>query len=129
MALILPGTTIADIRGKIGGSVFQKSSAGISVRNKTSAVNPRSINQMSTRSIMKQVQNAWQNLTELERTTWQSYQNFQNQKQKNIIGNKINGHQLFLSINTKFAQYAQPLLTSPAFTKSPLDAKTFEIHK
>ena len=126
MALFLPGQIISDIRGKLGGSVFQKSAAGLTIRNKTSAVNRSTISQSVTRSIIKQVQNSWQTLTDDERNTWNSYQDFQGLKQKNIIGNKITGHQLFLKVNTKFLQYGQAVLTVPTFTKSPLtDADWF----
>ena len=117
MAIIQTGAVIADVRGKIGGAVFQKSAAGLTLRNKTNAVNVNSALQNKTRGIIKNVHNSWQGLTDSGRATWTAYAKFWNLKQKNIIGNAINGQQLFLKINTKFLQYNQPLLTIPAFTK------------
>src|SRR3972149_7463964 len=107
----------SDIRGKVAGSVFQKSAAGLTFRKGVKAGNVKSPRQMITRNILKQVHNAWHNLTPNQRTTWSTYANFWSIKQQNIVGNQINGQQLFIKIHCKLFQYDKSVITNPTFNK------------
>jgi len=74
MALFKPGPAIADIRGKVGGTVFSRNRYGNYMRNLTVPVNPNSQRQQAVRNIMAFLVNAWaQVLTANQRAQWAVY--------------------------------------------------------
>lgn len=116
MAIIKPSALISDIRGKIGGSVFQNSKAGLTLRSFITPVNRRTERNLKTRNLTSRLQQAWVNLTDLQRDTWAAFTTLNPQKQNNISGLNINGHQTFLKQNYYRFEYGFPLLSDPEFT-------------
>ena len=62
MALVQTGSVITDIRGKVGGHVFQGNTHGLVLKNKSNPVNKLSTNQTLRRSALSTIQIAWQQL-------------------------------------------------------------------
>ena len=74
MGLIKYGMGIAQISGKIGGSVYARNSGGNYVRNWVKPVNPNTALQQAVRNIMGQLTTRWNNtLTAAQRTAWNLY--------------------------------------------------------
>ena len=96
MALIRTSTLISDIRGSVGGVVFQNNRAGLIVRKKTSAKNRETKAQNLQRNIIYNVQQQWSSLNPESQAQFNSLVKLAQVKQSNIIGRLINGQQLFV---------------------------------
>jgi hypothetical protein len=59
MAKVKFGQGVADIRGRLGGSVFSRNSSGAYIREKVSPVNPQSEKQLARRSMLSLISKAW----------------------------------------------------------------------
>lgn len=66
---------IAQISGRIGGSVFAHNRGGMYVRNNGKAVNQQSAKQTALRSIFGMVSQAWGRLSEAQVRAWNFYGN------------------------------------------------------
>jgi len=119
MAIIKLGAAITDIQGKVGGSVFQKSAAGLTLRNNTHPINKRSNALAHSRSAMALAQFAWQGLTDAQRGAWNMYAEFRKIKQNNISGKFINGHQVYLRENFYNIFFDHQPKTNPSFIPPP----------
>lgn len=74
MAKILPGPTIAEARGQMGGVVFSRNRYGLYIRNNSSPVNPNSARQSTIRALFTQMSQHWRDtLTAAERAAWEQY--------------------------------------------------------
>lgn len=74
MALILPGSGVADIRGSIGGTTYSRNRYGNYARNRTIPVNPNTPLQQQIRSAISVARDAWFNtLTAAQRSDWGVY--------------------------------------------------------
>jgi len=96
MARVKYGSLVTDISGSIGGSTFQRSSYGNTLRNKPIPTRATSPAQLLVRQYMKQAHDAWTALTAAERTQWQQFTTFSNpkiRKDHNVI---MSGHALYL---------------------------------
>lgn len=115
MALIKTSGIISDIRGSIGGTIFQRTSAGLIARNKSTNINKSSSLQNSRRNITTRLQALWMELSNSQRIDWQNFIKYNPIKQKNISGRFINGQQTFLLINYYRIFYNETVLTSPVY--------------
>jgi hypothetical protein len=70
MAKVIFTAAVADIRGKLAGSVFQRSFGGQQLRTKVSPGNPRTAAQSNLRVNMSSLSTSWGELTPAERTSW-----------------------------------------------------------
>ena len=70
MARIKFGMMMTDARGKLGGQVFSKNRSGAYVRTKVTPSNPRSMAQMSSRSILGSLSVMWNSLTLEKVSAW-----------------------------------------------------------
>lgn len=71
MALIKLGPAVADIRGKIGGTIFSRSRSGATARAFTSPVQPVSSKRAARNAAMSLYASAWQRtLSTAERALW-----------------------------------------------------------
>lgn len=66
------GIGMVDGRGKINGSVASKNRAGAYVRTKVTPSNPQSIAQSAVRNSFSVISSLWRNLTEVQRSSWNS---------------------------------------------------------
>ncbi len=117
MARIKTSSLVTDIRGSIGGSVFQMTNAGLVVKNISKKVNKLSDSSLVVRNILNNNQIAWRGLSNSQRDIWRSYSNYTKTKQKNNNDYTINAQQLFLKVNNLRRLYKLPVLLVPEFSK------------
>lgn len=113
MAKVKYGEMIADIRGKINGTVHSKNRSGAYMRNKTSPVNPQSASQSGVRNSFATFAQGWRSLTAAQRAAWTSAVDaFQ---KTNVFGDnfKLTGANLYMSLNRVIATIAGTAITSP----------------
>jgi hypothetical protein len=73
MAKILFGNMIADARGKLGGIVYSRNTAGAYARQKVSPVQPSTAGQLNQRARLTTQTKAWGRLTSAQREAWKSF--------------------------------------------------------
>lgn len=124
MARIQLSSIISDIRGKIKGSIFQRTSGGLIIRSQTTPVNKNSIRQNKTRNFTFILQQEWRLLSTAERQTWLQFTNFNPIQQMNNSKLFINAQQAFIKLNSYRLEYGFNIITSPEFSKceiTPVD--------
>jgi len=121
MARVKPSALISDVRGKIGGSVFQRFQSGLVVRTKCAAVNKRSALQIISRNIASLTASAWLQLSSADREQWVNYVQYNPIAQRNNREVFVSGQQAFLKFNSYRLHYSLPILTVPEFNKCDLD--------
>lgn len=94
----------AEIRGKLGGSVYSRNRYGNYVRGKTQNVNPRTVKQVELRNRFSQISSSWRALTAAQQLGWNEAAMLF--PRKNKVGDTIflTGSALFSSFNTKLSQ-------------------------
>lgn len=127
MARVKLSAFVADISGKINGTVFQRNQGGLCMRNQSGKINSNTARSNLHRVGMSTVQVQWQQLTNAQRLLWQTYAVYLNKKQKKSQSLIVNGHQLFLNINsirfdlsTENSLFQPYLLTTPVLAPLPL---------
>lgn len=100
MARVILSGLVSDISGKIGGTTFQRTQGGLIARNQSAKINSNTARSNLRKVGMATVQNDWQTLTDTQRLLWNTYATYIGKKQKHNIGLNINGHQLFININS-----------------------------
>jgi len=126
MARIKTSGNISSIIGKVGGSVFQGSQGGLIMRNQSGKINSNTLRSNSHQVGLSIVQGEWQRLTDAQRYLWQVYSVYLNKPQHHNQSLRVNGHQLFIDINTIrydlsiYDNAFQPyLLTTPILAPLP----------
>ena len=121
MARIKTSALISSIIGKLNGSVFQNSQGGLIIRNQPAKINSNTLRSNSHKVGLSSVQGDWQNLTNQERTLWQTYALYLNKKQKHNTSLIINGQQLFIDVNTiRYDLSADNTLFQPYLLTTPI---------
>lgn len=100
MARIQTSALISNISGKVNGSVFQRNQGGLILRNQSAKINSNTLRSNTHRVGISAIQGDWQSLSDSERLLWSTYATFLNKKQKKNPTLNVNGHQLFLNINS-----------------------------
>ena len=99
MAKMTPGAIVSEIRNKIAATVYTKNRAGAAVRNRTTPINRRSVNQTTKRQQLSSLSSGWRGLTQAQILGWNSAApSFPQQDQ---LGQTIflTGHQLYVRCN------------------------------
>jgi hypothetical protein len=96
MARITYGSLVTDIAGSIGGSTFQRSQYGNTLRNKPNPTRSTSPAQLLIRQYMKKAHDAWLDMTPAERLQWQQFTTYSNPKIKHDRHVTMSGHNLYL---------------------------------
>jgi hypothetical protein len=122
MARIVPGAIISDIRGKVGGGIFQKSAQGLSLRSATTPTNTSSQSQMQNRSQLFYLQLAWQQLTEDQRNAWSAWSAYQNLNSGQFVVAQYTGQQSFIQVNRYRTLTGLAVLSDPVFTPYDMPA-------
>jgi len=74
MALIAPGSLVADIRGSVGDVTYARNASGLYVRARTSPDQPESSERDKRQAALTALSQAWSaTLTEAQRSTWRTY--------------------------------------------------------
>jgi hypothetical protein len=101
MALVKYGTIVTEIKGKVGGQVFQRCGQSLSMRNTGPRIYTQSQQKSLSMNVMSQVSSQWRGLTTAQKTNWynvaSSYPTFDK------FGNPIvlSGYQLFIMLNKR----------------------------
>lgn len=126
MAVIKPSALISDIKGRINGSVFQKGTAGITMRTQTGVINRNTPNQRLIKNEIAVLAGAWQDLTDRNRENWEAYSVYRKQPTKKFSDRFMNGHALFVHTNlyrriysTTNALIGETILETPFYTDRP----------
>jgi len=118
MAIITPSALISNIKGKIGGTVFQGSTQGISMRNKPTKLGVGSQSQQRIRQINAQLNYSWSTMTNDQRNVWSAFNTFVNGVGKSA-NQKItanSGRMQFMSVNFFCLLYGKSIIIAPTFT-------------
>lgn len=119
------GALVVAGRGKINGWVASQNRAGAYFRTKTSPTNPQTPDQMATRSLMGSLSQAWRNLTDTQRASWNAaVDNFQT---TDVFGDlkTPSGFNLFMRLNRNLQTGAASTLTEAPEVISPEPLTTF----
>ena len=113
MAKAKYGEMLADLRGKINGTVHSKNRFGQYMRNKTSPVNPQTTSQSGVRNSFSTFAQGWRSLTAAQRAAWISA--VDGFTKTNVFGDtyKLTGANLYMSLNRNIATAAGAAITSP----------------
>jgi hypothetical protein len=126
MARIQTGAVITDIRGKLGGSIFQQTQGGLSIRNSSTPVNKHSAVQSSRRALLFQLQSNWRSLTDNQRTVWQQWADYQILAYGRFKTSGYTGHMAYIQINFYLSMLGQTLIDTPVWTAYSLPNLLFD---
>jgi multisubunit Na+/H+ antiporter MnhC subunit len=96
MALIKTSALISDIRGKLNGSVFQRTQGGLTLRTKSGFTNSNKQSQQPVKLAIANTQAAYNALSQSDLDLWNVYATYRNKSQKRNLSLKLSGHALFL---------------------------------
>jgi hypothetical protein len=96
MARIKYGSLVTDIAGSIGGSTFQRSAYGNTLRSKPNPIRSVSSAQLNIRAFMKQAHQAWAAMSSNERQQWHQFTMFSNPSIKHDRNVHMSGHNLYI---------------------------------
>jgi len=121
MTVVKYSALITELKGKLGGSVFQKCGQSLSLRgNPTRKVSQTSASQ-SSRVNFANIANTWRGLSDAVHQQWNavasSYPTFDK------FGNSLvlTGYQLFQYLNRVASQNSNPIVTSASTYDPPVD--------
>lgn len=100
MAKILFTAFMADMRGKVNGTVFSKNAVCAYARTKVSPANPQSPDQSIVRQRLASLSAQWRGLTQSQRNSW--IEGSVNFPRTNQFGQTyyLTGQQLYIALNT-----------------------------
>ena len=120
---------VAEIRNKLNGNVFSRNSSGAYIRTKVTPVNPNTSFQSNVRADFTTVAQAWRDLTEAERNSWN--QGVVSFSHTDIFGDNVplSGFGLHQQLNLNLLAIGAAVITAPPlpgavfnFTSSSLAA-------
>lgn len=113
MAKILLTAFLADIRGKVNGTVFSKNKGGAYARTKVTPTNPRSVGQTVARSSLASISSQWRALTEAQREAWKTFA--ASNPYNDVFGNQkyLSGNQSFMKTSLNLSVLSTPSLVFP----------------
>lgn len=124
MASIKMGAIITDIKGKVGGTVFQGSKTGVTMKNKSAAATSDGSSKLtkadagrvvSPQSNMSSIATSWKALSEGNKTSWNMAAPDFPFTNKYGVPYTGSGFQLFMSVNSNRLVIGEPILnTAPA---------------
>lgn len=113
MARVTYGNIVAEARGKLGGVVFSRNTAGAYVRQKVSPVQPRTPAQLNQRSLLTEVSKVWGTLTESQREAWKSFSLDFKKRDVLGLGKQRSAQQMFMFCNLSLASVGFALIRNP----------------
>lgn len=119
MASVQYGAIITDLKGKIGGQVFQNGNVAKVLRNKGYRAGTSSLaRQAANRGLVSQT-TAWRALSSANKTLWETYAptwSFTDKYGNSYIGT---GYQVFVAYNSGLISMGLNTVDSPAVATSP----------
>lgn len=120
MARVKYGPLVSEISGSVGGSTFQKSLYGNTLRNKPIPINKRTPGQINIRAFLQQLHSAWRTLSDDQRTQWNRFINFSGQTIRRDRGVLLSGHDLFIKYNLAKLIIGDAILSVPTYSPMPI---------
>lgn len=113
MAKVLFTAVVADMRGKLAGTVFSKNKAGSYTRTKTTPANPQTTDQSIVRSRLGSLSSQWSGLTIEQRNLWIAAA--ASRPRTNEFGQTyfLSGQQLYVSLNTNLLTAGEDVISAP----------------
>lgn len=110
MATIRFGGGVSEIRGSIGGTTFSRTRAGAIARSRTKPVNTPSAARAAVRTLFGTVSKLWRDLTDSQRTNWNT--TAVSWPQVNKMGETYtpSGQALFNKLNNSLSLAGQPTI-------------------
>lgn len=127
MARIIYSALVEKIQGSIGGTTFQTNAYGFTVKKKPNVVNKRRDNQYFNRNIIARVSRAWQQLTDANRTAWESYAAAYPRPSKNNPASVLNGFNYFQAVHNYRFVIGLAVLSEPSLTQQVDGLEQFEL--
>lgn len=121
MASIKLNPLVTSISGSIGNATIQRNASGVTIRQKPININPRSVAQLTRRIQIRQVQVAWQALTDTQKNYWLNFSNYYKAYCKKNPTVLLSGYQLFLSYNMLRLSAGLSILSDITFTITPFN--------
>ena len=121
------GAAVVDGRGKLGGTVFSKSRAGATARNKVTPINRRSTAQQLRRAVFGALSQAWRTLTQTQRNGWNALANTAFTS-TNIFGDVVKkaGNALLIALNANLTLVEQNTIQDAPYVGDTA-APTYEL--
>lgn len=135
MSKIKFGALLVDMRGKTGGTVYSRNKGGAYSKNKVTPLNPKTQAQQAQRNALSVYSQAWRNLSEANRQTWNDGST--NYPQTDIFGDQyyLAGNMLYNKLNLNLEKVGiapnikcptpkgapQMVLSTPSFTTTSLE--------
>lgn len=126
MALIRTSALISDITGRIGGTTFQQTQGGLTMRTQRTQKNSNTTRQQFQKTGIATILTAWINLTQAQREQWNQYAIYRSIRQKKNANKSISGQQIFIRENSlryaykdTSAIFANPIHSTPLFASAP----------
>lgn len=95
MAIITTSALISDIKGRLNGSVFQRTQGGLAVRSQPGVINRDTTKQNFGKLGAAFIQSAWQSLTTAQRALWNTYAIFRPRPSRKNALVFLRGQQVF----------------------------------
>lgn len=119
MAKFLPGPTVAEVRGSIGGTVYSRNRYGAYMRwraKPTVSVTPEAL---TAKARMTAATQSWQTQSTANRLAWNQWANA-----NPIVGSMgesqiLTGHVAFVGVNVRRLIQAMPILSTPPLSPAP----------
>jgi hypothetical protein len=138
MARVKYGAIVTEIKGKVGGQVFQRSGQVFSLRNNPSHKIPQSISAQRWRHKIALLASNWRTMSDTNKATWTTYAN--TFPTVDNFGNPIvlTGYQLYIYVNSvryvgdttiiqSTGAYAPPVLSDIDFDPYSISGASFNL--
>ena len=113
MAKVKFGLGVAEIRNKIGGSVFSRNKGGSYIRTKVTPLNPQSVAQVAARNLLTSLAQEFRSLSQEQITAWNSAT--AQWSTTDIFGDAVipTGLALYVRLNSNIANAGGVAITVP----------------
>lgn len=128
MANIKLGAIISDIKGSIGGSTFQRSQGGLTLKGKSTQSKTSTMNQQFIQANIARLTQVWKTLSFADQQSWGAAAQFYGVKQKYNTDKSLSGFQYFLWYNQKQALSPSAYASTAQIANLPLRLVGFEVH-
>lgn len=119
MARVKYGGLVTEVNGSVGGSTFQRSLYGNTLRNKPFQLHKQTSVQMGIRYFMHQLHQQWRTLTAAQRTAWNQFISYSNATIRRDRAVLLTGHDLFIKYNMFRLISGMAIMTDPVYSPMP----------
>lgn len=120
MARITYSGLVTDIRGKVGGTVFQGNKHGNTVKNKPSMVLPGSVDQNSSKARFALAVSSWTTASQATRDNWNAWAIANPQYAKFNPSSMLSGFEVFVRFHVNRFRISLLIVTNPSAGTIPI---------